>query len=112
MKTSWMIGMVMIFVACTVLDGIPAGTYFGGGAGTIWTAVSSFKTIEIANPVSLAFGLALAVWEMIVGIFQILTWNYPNIFVGAWAIVRWVLFGITVGMVVSLLLALRGTSSA
>jgi len=111
MKTSWLIGMVMLFVICTITSGIQEGTYFGGGAGTIWNALTSFKTIDIANPLTVTYGVAIAVYEMMTGLFQILTWDF-SMFVGVWAVIRWMLFGISVGMVISLLLALRGTSSA
>lgn len=110
MKTSWLIGMVMLFVVCTITSGISEGTYFGGGAGTIWNAITSFKTVDISNPLTVTYGVAIAVYEMMTGLFEILTWDY-SMFVGVWAVIRWLLFGISVGIVISLLLALRGTSS-
>ena len=110
MKTSWLVGMVMLFVFCTIQSGISEETYFGGGAGTIWKAITSFQTIDIANPLSVTFGVGIAVYDFFKGLYQILTWDF-SMFQGVWAIFRWVFMGISVGMIVSLLLALRGTTS-
>jgi len=102
----------MIFIICTITDGIAAGTYLGGGAGIIWDALVSFKTVDIANPLTVTYGVVIAVYDMMTGLFAMLTWDFPNIFVGPWEVIQWLLFGISVGIVVSLLLALRGTASA
>ena len=110
MKTSWLIGMVMLFVICTITSGIQEGTYFGGGAKTLFDTASSFKTLDISSPLTSTFGVIIKVWNMMRGLWQIITWDF-SMFTGVWAIIRWTLFGISIGIIVSLLLALRGTSS-
>lgn len=112
MKTSWLIGMVMLFVICTITDGIAAGTYFGGGAGTLFDTASSFKTLDVSSPLTSSYGVIIKVFSMMKGLWQIISWDFPHIFHGVWAIIRWLLFAISVGIIISLLLALRGTASA
>lgn len=111
MKTSWLIGMGTIFIVLTVIDGIAGGTFLGGGAGTMWSALSGFQAIDATNPVAVASGILMSLWQILVAIFQMLTWDFPHIFVGVWSIVRWVLLAISMGIIISLLMALRGVSS-
>lgn len=111
MKTSWLIGMGVIFVVLTVIDGIAGGTYLGGGAGTMWAAMSGFQAIDVTSPVGVATGILMNLWAILAAIFDILTWNFPHIFAGVWQIVRWTLFAISLGIIVSLLMALRGVGS-
>lgn len=111
MKTSWLIGMTMIYVILTVVSGISEGTYFGGtGVGTIWSAMTSFSAIDVTNPLTAVWGVMLNLWQMLVGLFEILTWKF-SFFVGVWAIFRWILCAISLGIIISLIMALRGVSS-
>jgi len=111
MKTSWLIGLVMTYVILTVISGISEGTYFGGtGVATVWRCLTSFQTIESASLATVAIGVFIAIKDLFIGLFEILTWKF-SFFTGVWIIFRWLFTAISVGIVVSLLLALRGTSS-
>ena len=111
MKTSWVIGITMIYVILTVISGISEGTYFGGtGVATIWDAMTSFKTIDFTNILTAVVDVLVYTGDLFVGLFEIFTWKF-SFFVGVWAIFRWIMFSISLGIIVSLLLALRGTSS-
>ena len=99
MATKWLVGMAMIYVVMSVVDGIAGGTYLGGGGATIWSAMTGFQAIDVTNPLTAVGGVL------------ILTWNFPHIFVGVWSIVRWVLCAISLGIIISLIMALRGVSS-
>jgi len=111
MATKWLIGLVMVYLVLTVVSGIAEGTYIGGtGVSTIWSAMESFQTIDIANPLTMVYGVVIAIKDMLIGLFEIFTWKF-SFFVGVWGIFRWLLISISVGMVVSLLLALRGVGS-
>lgn len=112
MSTKWLIGMAMLYVVLTIIDGIADGTYFGStGVGTIWSAMTGFHAIDVTNPLAAVGGVLIQVWQILVGIFEILTWNFPHIFSGVWAIVRYVLCAISLGIVISLVMSLRGVSS-
>ena len=111
MKTSWLIGMVMLYVMLTVVSGISEGTYFGGtGVATVWQCLTSFQTIEATNIATVVIDVIIIIKDLFVGLFEILTWKF-SFFTGVWIIFRWLFTAISVGIVVSLLLALRGTSS-
>jgi len=103
--------MGMIYVILTVVSGISEGTYFGGsGVGTIWSAMTGFQAIDVTNPLTAVGGILIQVWQILVGIFEILTWKF-SFFVGVWQIFRWVLCAISLGIIISLIMALRGVSS-
>ena len=111
MATKWLIGMGMIYVILTVVSGISEGTYFGGtGVATIWSAMTGFSAIDVTNPLTAVGGVIIHVYQILVGIFEILTWKF-SFFVGVWSIFRYVLCAISLGIIVSLILALRGVSS-
>lgn len=111
MKTSWLIGLAMIYVTLTVVSGISEGTYFGGtGIETIWDAMTGIKTIEVSNPVTAIIEILMDVGRIFQGLFEIFTWKF-SFFVGVWAIFRWLLFAISLGIMMSFALAIRGTSS-
>jgi len=109
--TKWLVGMAMIYVVMSVVDGIAGGTYLGGGGATIWSAMTGFQAIDVTNPLTAVGGVLIQMWQILVGVFEILTWNFPHIFVGVWSIVRWVLCAISLGIIISLIMALRGVSS-
>jgi len=110
-STKWLIGLAMVYVILTVVSGIAEGTYFGGtGVGTIWSVITGFEAIDVTNPLTAVGGVLIQVWQILVGIFEILTWKF-SFFVGVWAIFRWLLFAISLGVIVSLIMALRGVSS-
>ncbi len=52
----------------------------------------------------------VALKDLFIGIFEILTWKF-SFFAGPFIIFRFILGAISLGVMVSLLLALRGTSS-
>jgi len=111
MATKWLIGMAMVYVTLAVVDGIAGGTYLGGGVNTLWSVMTGFQAIDVTNPLTAVGGVLIQTWQILVGIFEILTWNFPHIFSGVWAIVRWVLCAISLGIIISLIMALRGVSS-
>lgn len=112
MATKWLIGMGMIYVVLLIVSGISEGTYFGGtGVATIWSVMTGFQAIDVTNPLTAVGGVLIAVWQILVGIFEILTWKF-SFFVGVWAIFRYILCAISLGIIISLILAVRGVSSA
>lgn len=111
MAVKWLVGMGMIYVVLTVVSGISEGTYFGGtGVATIWSAMTGFQAIDVTNPLTAVGGILIQVWQIMVGIFEMLTWKF-SFFVGVWAIFRYILCAISLGIIISLILALRGVSS-
>ena len=82
------------------------------------TALQRLQTImerpevtEINNPLSFAITFAKKVWSVIKLIWKALWWDYA-FFTGVWSIVKYAIFWpISVGMVFSLLIVMRGVAS-
>jgi len=98
-------------VICCILSGFPEGTYFEApGAQAMHDAMYSFKAVDVTNPLTLIYGVIIGLKDFFVAVFCFLTWDF-SMFTGYWAIFRWLLTAISVGVVTSILLALRGVSS-
>jgi hypothetical protein len=111
MRTAWIVGMAMLYVVLSVVSGIDEGTYFGGtGVATIWQGFTSLQVIEFTNVAAGVWGVLVALKDLVVGLFEILTWKF-SFFTGGFAIFRFILGAISLGIMTSLILALRGTSS-
>jgi len=111
MRTAWIIGMAMAYVVLSVISGIDEGTYFGGtGIDTIWSGFTTIQTVDFTNPLTVVVGLIVALKDLMIGLFEILTWKF-SFFTGSYVIFRYILGAISLGIMVSLILALRGTSS-
>ena len=111
MRTAWIVGMAMLYVILCVVSGIDEGTYFGGtGVATIWKGFTSLQVIEFTNVAAGVWGVLVALKDLVVGLFEILTWQF-SFFTGPLAIFRFILGAISLGIMTSLILALRGTSS-
>ena len=111
MRTAWLIGFAMLYVTLTVISGIDEGTYFGGtGVATIWKGVTVLKVVDFTNPVTGVWGVLVALKDLLIGLLEILTWKF-SFFQGKAIIFRYVLGSISLGVLVSLIMALRGTTS-
>ena len=111
MRTAWVIGLAMAYVILTIISGIDEGTYFGGtGVSTIWSGFTVLKVVDFTNPLTAVFGVLVALKDLLVGMFEIMTWKF-SFFTGPFIIFRFLLGSISLGVMVSMILALRGTSS-
>ena len=111
MRTAWIVGFAMLYVVLTVVSGIDEGTYFGGtGVETIWSGFTTLKVVDFTNPLSAITGVLVALKDLCVGLFEILTWKF-SFFTGAYVIFRFILGAISLGVMTSLILAIRGTAS-
>jgi len=111
MRTAWIVGMAMLYVILSIVSGIDEGTYFGAtGVETIWMGFTSLQVIEFTNVAAGVWGVLVALKDLCVGLFEILTWKF-SFFTGAFIVFRFILGAISLGIMTSLILALRGTSS-
>lgn len=111
MRTAWVIGLAMGYVLLTVISGIDEGTYFGGtGVETLWSGFSTVQVIDYTNIATVISGIIVALKDLVVGLFEIMTWKF-SFFTGPFIIFRFILSAISLGVMVSVIMALRGTSS-
>lgn len=112
MAVKWLIGLSMAFILLTIGSGVLEQTYLGTAeAGVFWQAISSFQAVSISDPITAIWSIMVGAWSMIQALFKMLIWDYA-FFIDDYLVFRYLFMSISVGMVVSLLLAIRGTSSA
>jgi len=111
MATKWLIGIMFMYVILTVISGISEGTY-ATGFTRIWQAVMGFQALDLTNPLTAVSDIMISLKDLFVGIFEVITWKFSFWTTGVWQIFRWLMFAVTVGVLVSFIMALRGTSSA
>lgn len=79
--------------------------------GTLWSAMSSFQAVDFSNPVLAVWNIMLAAKDFMVAIFKMLIWDYAFL-EGTWAVVKYALFWpISLALIFSIIMAIRGTSS-
>lgn len=116
MNPKWLIGILMMFVLCSIFSGIIEMAYIGDTETSVigrlfyvdaltvqgtWGNITSFFTGVFTQPLQ----FLQALWD-------VLTWDYA-MFHGAYGIVRILLFTVSAGLIVSFVLTLvRGVSSA
>ena len=111
MRTAWIVGMAMMYVILSVVSGIDEGTWFGGtGVDTLWSGFTTIQVVDFTNPITVVGGILVALKTLVIGLFEILTWKF-SFFTGGLVIFRFILGAISLGVMVSLIMALRGTAS-
>jgi len=107
----WLIGMGMLFVVGSLWSGICEQQYLGNEtAGVFWSMLNTFDSLNFSNPLSAGWSLFVGTWAMIKCAFQMLLWDYAFL-TGYFVILRVFLITISVGIVISIVLALKGASS-
>src|SRR4030042_1446528 len=128
MRITLLIGLAMLWLIGTLISLTLEGSYIGqeaqyeiqiiNGVPT-QVRVGTVSTLEklmnpefspMTNPLSFVVGVFNIVWDYIGIIWNMLWWNYV-MFTGVWSIFRYVGWCISLGVVVSLVLAIRRTSS-
>jgi len=113
MKTSWFIGLFTLFITLSILSGIMEMVYLGGSEDHS-NVISTLMTAQIDT----STGLLGILWssiiltkDIIVAIWAALWFDYA-FFEGQYQIIRWAFFfPVSIGLIISLLMAIRGTSS-
>lgn len=109
MHPKWLIGLGMIFVISTVLCLVLESQ--ASDVTVISGVLDKFQAMEFNNPVSVGWAVITGLGAILKAIFDVLTWNY-SFFIGYWVWVRFLMMTISFGIIISLLLAIRGTSSS
>ena len=121
MRITWLVGLAILWLIGTLISLTLEGSYIGQEAqydtngvqiGTVSTLdkLMSPEFSEMTNPISFVVGVFNIVWDYLGAIWNMLWWDYA-MFTGVWAIFKYVGWCISLGVVISLVLAIRGTSS-
>ena len=111
MRTTIVVGMLLLFLTGTIISLTLEQQYLG--TSTVDTLFTLMRPdfASFSNPLTAIGGFFILVWNWIQALWDVLTWNYI-FFTGYWEILRYVGWCISIGVVVSLILAVRGVGSS
>ena len=122
MKTSWAIGLILLFAVCQALCGIAQGSstpipQVSGATGTfssdsLQAEVTGVQGADVSNPISAVYSLVSNAWSYCKWFTDALTWNYPEIFQGNFVYFKYFLWAVSVGFGLSIVSMLRGVHSS
>jgi len=124
MRITLLIGLAMLWIIGSLISLTLEGSYLGQDAqwamdGTDRVEVGTISTLdklmrpefsEMTNPISFVVGVFNIVWSYLGVIWNMLWWNYA-MFTGVFSVFKYIGWCISLGVVISLVLAIRGTSS-
>jgi len=112
MSIKWVIALMTGFVILSLLSGIIEMQYLEPGeTGVLQTILTSPKVTTINNPLTAPFTFLSVAWNIIKALWSAFWWNYA-FFQGYWVIVKYAIFWpISVGLIVAIIMALRGVAS-
>lgn len=113
MRTGWIIGLVSAFVIFTIIACICEMNYIDEGDMSKLQQLLQPDFPDYKVPIlGQIAGFVTVAWDYIRILWGMFWWDYP-FFTGGWALVRYMMFiPLSIGMVVSLVLAtFRGVSS-
>ena len=110
MRTSWMAGFGLLFFCGMLISLTIEGLYMGTDTTNVFYRVMNPNFGSFSNPLLAIGGFFIMVWTWIQALWAILWWDY-SFLTGSWEILRYAGWSVTIAMVVSIVLAVRGTGS-
>ena len=111
MKTSWFIGIIMLFGIFTVISGIIEMNTMGSDDISILQSLMQPQIPEFTNPLGAVFAVVNVAWDYLQVLWDVLWFDYA-FFQGQWLYVKYLVFWpISVALVISLVFVLRGVGS-
>lgn len=107
MKTSWMIGLVTLYVVLSIIAGIMEMSYLGAGEVSRLQLLMQLDVPESTVPIiGTAFAYLTAGFNWIRNLWGVFWFDYP-FFQGRWLIVRYALFmPVSIGVIVTIMLGI------
>jgi len=113
-KTSWIIGLWMLFIGGALLSGILEMQYLGGSEDVsgVFNRMMSVPSLSNLNFLEVAGAVIGIIWDWVQAFWDMLWWDYA-FFHDNWAIFKWMLcYPLSIAMVVSTVMAIgRGVGS-
>lgn len=121
MRMTWVVGFALLWLIGSLISLTLEGTYIGqetqfdSGGNPVGTVSTLDKLMrpefsEMTNPISFVVGVFNIVWSYLGAIWNMLWWNYA-MFTGVWSFFKYIGWALDLSIVVSLVLAIRGTPS-
>jgi len=112
MKTYWLIGFIVLFILLSIISGIVEMTYIGEAEASRIQLLLQPELPESTIPI---IGTAVAwvnlAWDWLKNLWHMFWFDYA-FFTGGYIIIRYFFIAISVGIIFSIILALRGTSNS
>jgi hypothetical protein len=103
MRTSWIIGVVILFIMLSLVCGLVENVYMGSSEST--SPDARIQMLLSPNFSSISFiDYVLNLWAML--------WFDYAMFTGGYSIVRYLFMAVSAGMILSFFLAIRGVGSS
>ncbi|GAH55757.1 unnamed protein product [marine sediment metagenome] len=133
MRMTWIVGLAMLFFIGTGISMTLENEYIGSegvqyedkygnpcdiddpGAKPVGV-ISTFYTLvkpdfaQFTNPLQAIGGFFVLAWNWIVALWKVFWWDYA-FFTGTWAILKYLGWAISLGVIVALIMAIRGVGS-
>jgi len=110
MRTTWIVGLCMLFFIGTGISLTLEMQYAGTGVIDVFFALMKPDFSSFTNPLTAVGGFFIMVWDWIDAMWKVLWWDY-SFFTGSWEILKYLGWCVSIGLIVSIVLAVRGTGS-
>ena len=115
MSPKWLIGVLIMFLMCTLFSGIMEMTYLGADEASVFDRLLFVEVLTTGSAwegiQNVFAGIFTAPMQFMDALWDVFTFDYA-MYTGDYIIVRFLLLTITISLVVSLTLAwIRGVSS-
>jgi len=115
MSPKWLIGILIMFLMCTIFSGIMEATYLGSEEASVFERLLFVEALTTGSAwegiQNIFVGVFSAPLQFMGALWDVFTFDYA-MYTGDYIIVRFLLLTITIALVVSLTLAwIRGVSS-
>jgi hypothetical protein len=114
LKTSWLIGVLALFIVMSLISGILELQYLSGTADQegIFERLFAPPVVTSGNVIGIVWSGITTTWDSLTAFWDLLWFNY-TFFTGAYGIVRWIVFfPISIALILTLsLAAIRGVGS-
>lgn len=110
MRTSWMAGILFLFVFGQIISLTIESQYVGTNLTDTFYALMRPDFAQFTNPLTAIGGFFIFLWEWVQALWAVFWWDY-SFLEGTWEILRVFGWALSISMIVSILMAIRGTGS-
>lgn len=111
MRTTWIVGIFMLHLLGTAISLTIEGRYLGTGLVDTFFRVMKPEFGSFSNPLTAIGGFFIMVWAWMQALWAVFWWDY-SFFTGYWEVLQYVGWCVSIGIIVSLVLAARGVGSS
>ena len=113
MRPGWLIGIAIAFILLHLVNGVCEMSFATGETETIFNGLIEQVDVvsESSNVLSGTWNVIVLGWEVLVLIWNMFWFDYAFL-TGDWIFLRFIYMAISLGVIFSIFLAMKGTSSS